>query len=80
MYNQILIDNPDAALAEISECFSWCGIMTAEWQEVLLDVTMLLLSFVDEAADAVVAVLAADLVAAPAEVVKGITLLLLLFT
>ena len=49
MYNQILIDNPDAALAEISECFSWCGLMTAEWQEVLLDVTMLLLSFVDEA-------------------------------
>ena len=77
MYNQILIDNPDAALAEISECFSWCGIMTAEWQEVLLDVTMLVLSFV---ADAVVAVLAADLVAAPAEVVKGITLLLLLLS
>lgn len=46
----------------------------------LLDVTMLLLSFVDEAADAVVAVLAADLVAAPAEVVKGITLLLLLLS
>ena len=44
------------------------------------DAVVVVVSFVDEAADAVVAVLAADLVAAPAEVVKGITLLLLLLS